>query len=174
VTNGDPEQPTKRIETEPDHPQAAPEPDQVPTGVPQPSEPRRRPLWPWLLGGLIGIAALGAAIGAWLGLRQSGPLSSQSPVSARPTIVVASPAPIVSASSSPIVSPVAPTAVPEAPPRAGTQYVVQPGDTLRSIAQQAYGDAEQWPRIYQANRDVIGPDPDALQAGTRLLLPAAD
>jgi nucleoid-associated protein YgaU len=48
---------------------------------------------------------------------------------------------------------------------------VQPGDTLRSIALQHYGDASQWPRIYQANQDVIGPDPDALKAGTRLRLP---
>jgi len=48
---------------------------------------------------------------------------------------------------------------------------VQPGDTLRSIAQDQYGDAGQWPKIYQANRDQIGDDPDALVAGQTLQIP---
>jgi nucleoid-associated protein YgaU len=42
---------------------------------------------------------------------------------------------------------------------------------MRSIAQQVYGDPALWPRIYDANRDVIGPNPDSLQAGTRLRIP---
>jgi nucleoid-associated protein YgaU len=54
---------------------------------------------------------------------------------------------------------------------ASTEYVVQPGDTLRSIALDQYGDAEQWQRIYQANRSTIGPNPDALVAGTKLEIP---
>ena len=52
------------------------------------------------------------------------------------------------------------------------QYVVQPGDTLRSIALDEYGDAEMWQTIYQANRSTIGPNPDALVAGTTLQIPA--
>jgi len=56
-------------------------------------------------------------------------------------------------------------------PAASTQYVVQPGDTLRSIALEQYGDAEQWQRIYDANRSAIGPNPDALVAGMTLEIP---
>jgi nucleoid-associated protein YgaU len=50
-------------------------------------------------------------------------------------------------------------------------YTVQPGDTLRSIAEEQYGDAEMWPKIYQANRDEIGSDPDNLVAGSTLTIP---
>jgi nucleoid-associated protein YgaU len=56
-------------------------------------------------------------------------------------------------------------------PGASTEYVVQPGDTLRSIALEQYGDAEQWQRIYQANRAMIGANPDALVAGSTLTIP---
>lgn len=63
-------------------------------------------------------------------------------------------------------------ASPSPPGGAGTTtYLVQPGDSLRSIALNVYGDANEWPRIYDANRDLIGPDPDALEAGTTLTLP---
>jgi nucleoid-associated protein YgaU len=50
---------------------------------------------------------------------------------------------------------------------------VQPGDTLRSIAHEVYDDANSWLRLYDANRDVIGPDPDTLQPGTLLRVPPA-
>jgi nucleoid-associated protein YgaU len=58
------------------------------------------------------------------------------------------------------------------PATAAIQYVVQPGDTLRSIARDQYGDAELWQTIYQANRSTIGPNPDALVAGKTLQIPA--
>jgi resuscitation-promoting factor RpfA len=102
-------------------------------------------------------------------------VSAQGSPGARPTIVIATAAPALSASSSPAPSVVVPTAVAASPgeqPSAYTEYVVQPGDTLRSIAEREYGDATQWPRIYDANRDVIGADPDTLVAGTTLRLPA--
>jgi lipoprotein-anchoring transpeptidase ErfK/SrfK len=41
-------------------------------------------------------------------------------------------------------------------------YVTQAGDNLTTIAEQFYGDASQWKRIYEANKTVIGPDPDKL------------
>ena len=52
-------------------------------------------------------------------------------------------------------------------------YVVQPGDTLSSIAREYYGDAwaTSWQRIYEANRDVIGDDPGRLQIGMTLDIP---
>jgi len=40
------------------------------------------------------------------------------------------------------------------------RYVVKQGDTLPKIAArpEIYGDAEKWPRLYEANRDIIGKD----------------
>lgn len=55
---------------------------------------------------------------------------------------------------------------------------VRPGDTLWSIAAEHLPDgadagdvAAAWPTWYQANRDVIGDDPDRLQPGQRLQPP---
>jgi nucleoid-associated protein YgaU len=62
-----------------------------------------------------------------------------------------------------------PPAVPASP--VVEEYVVEAGDTMRGVAQKVYGDADLWPRIYAANRDVVGPDPDALQVGMRLRIP---
>jgi nucleoid-associated protein YgaU len=36
------------------------------------------------------------------------------------------------------------------------QYAVEPGDTLSAIAQQFYGDASLYPRIYEANTNQLG------------------
>ena len=54
---------------------------------------------------------------------------------------------------------------------AGESYEIQPGDTLATIANQFYGDPTQWRRIYDANKDAIGPDPDKLKVGTKLTIP---
>jgi nucleoid-associated protein YgaU len=53
----------------------------------------------------------------------------------------------------------------------GDSYTVQSGDTLATIAQQYYGDSTQWRRIYDANKDTIGDDPDKLKLGTKLTIP---
>ena len=53
----------------------------------------------------------------------------------------------------------------------GSNYTVQPGDTLFSIAQQAYGDGNQWPVIYNANKQVIGSDPNVIRSGEVLFIP---
>jgi nucleoid-associated protein YgaU len=47
---------------------------------------------------------------------------------------------------------------------------VQAGETLGQIAQRYYNDANQWQRIYEANRSAIR-DPNALVVGTRLTIP---
>lgn len=59
------------------------------------------------------------------------------------------------------------------------EVVVRRGDTLWDIcARHLPGDATdaeiaaEWPRWYQANRDVIGPDPDRIQPGQRLRPPS--
>ena len=53
----------------------------------------------------------------------------------------------------------------------GTSYTVQQGDTLSSIAQQAYGNSNQWQVIYNANTQVIGSDPNRLVLGEVLFIP---
>jgi nucleoid-associated protein YgaU len=124
--------------------------------------------WLWLgiccvCAALLGLAAgVGVAVrGRSLGQGTTGETVS------RPTFVigvVASVSPIPGRSPSPVVA--------QSSPSTDTaDYIVQPGDTLRSIADSVYGDADQWPRIYDANRELIGPDPDALQAGMRLRTP---
>jgi nucleoid-associated protein YgaU len=100
-----------------------------------------------------------------------------------PTIVPsASVAPAVAPSpqrpplASPVPSPsavvlAAPTATSTAEPVAGETYEVQSGDTLLTIAREKLGDATQWRRIYDANKDVIGSDPDKLKIGMQLKIP---
>jgi nucleoid-associated protein YgaU len=118
-------------------------------------------------------AVAGTAIGATMGSRQGGPLSASGLAGARPTIIVATVGPSTSPSVAgvPSPSPRSSTVVAGATVVAASEYVVQSGDTLRSIAQDQYGDASLWPRIYEANHDAIGPDPDALIAGTKLRIP---
>jgi hypothetical protein len=55
----------------------------------------------------------------------------------------------------------------------GSTYTVQPGDTLSSIAKQAYGDDSEpsWRRIYTANQQVIGNNPNLLRPGEVLYIP---
>lgn len=54
--------------------------------------------------------------------------------------------------------------------RADRVHVVAYGDTLARIAQ-AYG--LRWQQVYDANRAVVGVDPDRIVAGQRLAIPAA-
>jgi LysM repeat protein len=57
-------------------------------------------------------------------------------------------------------------------PIAGSSYIVQQGDTLNSVAQQAYGDGNLWQEIYNANIQVIGNNPDVITPGTKLYIMA--
>lgn len=50
------------------------------------------------------------------------------------------------------------------------QYTVQPGDSLSAIAQQWYGDAAQYPRIFEANRDQLS-NPNLIFPGQVLRIP---
>ncbi len=54
---------------------------------------------------------------------------------------------------------------------AGGTYTVQAGDTLSSIATKVYGNSARWRDIYDANRGVIGADPNMIQVGMVLKLP---
>jgi nucleoid-associated protein YgaU len=63
---------------------------------------------------------------------------------------------------------------PSAPPReAEDTYTVKKGDSLSKIAKRVYGDAQQWRKIYEANRDIVGDNPDLIHPGQTLKLPRA-
>jgi nucleoid-associated protein YgaU len=55
---------------------------------------------------------------------------------------------------------------------AGSTYTVQPGDTLSKIAREFYGDAKQYMKIFNANRDQLK-DPDQIRPGQKLNIPEA-
>lgn len=62
---------------------------------------------------------------------------------------------------------------PSGPAAAGT-YVVRPGDSLSSIALAHPGPGsldERWRAIWNANREVVGDDPDLIHPGQALRLP---
>ncbi|WP_343081053.1 LysM peptidoglycan-binding domain-containing protein [Ostreiculturibacter nitratireducens] len=54
-----------------------------------------------------------------------------------------------------------------------TTYTVKEGDTLGSIAKAAYGSLD-YQIIFNANRQVLGANPNGLEPGTQLALPCAD
>jgi nucleoid-associated protein YgaU len=54
----------------------------------------------------------------------------------------------------------------------GRTYTVQKGDSLSKIAKREYGDAQQWRRIFEANRDAIK-DPDLIYPGQVFRIPDA-
>lgn len=51
-------------------------------------------------------------------------------------------------------------------------YTVVAGDTLSKIAKREYGDASQWHRIYEANKDTIK-NPDLIYPGQTFKIPDA-
>lgn len=69
---------------------------------------------------------------------------------------------------------------PQSSPQSPFTVDVQPGDSLWSITDDLLGsDADQpddisalWPSLHAANSDVIGPDPDHLEPGQVLVVPA--
>lgn len=72
-------------------------------------------------------------------------------------------------------------AVPVAPPPAGgggakppsqvKTHTVKSGESLSLIAQKYYGDMMQWPKIYEANKKVVGPNPNLILPGQVLVIP---
>lgn len=52
----------------------------------------------------------------------------------------------------------------------GKTYTVQPGDSLSKIAQQFYGKAGEYNKIFEANRDKLS-DPNKIQPGQVLNIP---
>jgi nucleoid-associated protein YgaU len=61
---------------------------------------------------------------------------------------------------------------PKAAAPAVESYTVVAGDSLSKIAKRVYGDANQWRRIFDANRDQIE-NPDLIHPGQKLKIPSA-
>lgn len=51
------------------------------------------------------------------------------------------------------------------------KHVVVSGDTLSGIAKKYYNDAGKYMKIYEANKDLIGDDPDLIKPGMELVIP---
>lgn len=64
----------------------------------------------------------------------------------------------------------APAAAAKTAAPAAQTYTIKSGDTLSKIAREHYGDANQWNRIFEANKDVIS-DPDKIYPGQTITIP---
>jgi len=49
-------------------------------------------------------------------------------------------------------------------------YVVKSGDSLSKIAKEVLGDAKRWPEIYEANKALIGDNPNLIHPGQKLVI----
>jgi nucleoid-associated protein YgaU len=49
-------------------------------------------------------------------------------------------------------------------------YTVVSGDSLSKIAKREYGNANDWPRIFEANKDILK-DPNKIFPGQKLKIP---
>jgi nucleoid-associated protein YgaU len=54
----------------------------------------------------------------------------------------------------------------------GRTHTVAKGESLSKIAKKYYGDAKQWPRIFEANKDTIK-NPDLIFPGQVITVPDA-
>jgi LysM repeat protein len=66
--------------------------------------------------------------------------------------------------------PEAPAAPPTPAAAPETLYEVKPGDTLSALAQRFYGKASLYPKIFEANRDILS-NPDLIKVGQKLKIP---
>ena len=51
------------------------------------------------------------------------------------------------------------------------KHVVESGESLSTIAKKHYDDAGKYLKIYEANKDVIGDDPNLIKPGMELVIP---
>lgn len=53
-----------------------------------------------------------------------------------------------------------------------TSYVVKSGDSLWKIAAKIYGHGDKWRTIYEKNKKLIGPNPNLIYPGQKLVIPS--
>jgi nucleoid-associated protein YgaU len=56
------------------------------------------------------------------------------------------------------------------PSQATREYTIKSGDSLSKIARQFYGNAAEWQKIYNANKDQIK-DPNLIYPGQKIKIP---
>lgn len=59
---------------------------------------------------------------------------------------------------------------PVQPSTPSRDYTIRSGDSLSKIAKEFYGNAADWQKIYQANKDTIK-DPDLIYPGQKIKIP---
>jgi nucleoid-associated protein YgaU len=52
-------------------------------------------------------------------------------------------------------------------------YTVRSGYSLSKIAKALMGDAKKWRQLYEANKDVVGNNPDLIKPGQVLKIPSS-
>ncbi len=87
----------------------------------------------------------------------------------RMTVKAPPPAPEASTSEAPSAA-ATPAAMPAAEAQADEVYVIKSGDTLGKIAQEFYGKASAYVKIFEANRGVIE-DPNKIYPGQTIRIP---
>jgi nucleoid-associated protein YgaU len=96
------------------------------------------------------------------------------PVTTPPPTYIETPQPGTAPARVEKLPPMKTAVVEKAPPpeklAPGSTYTVKKGDTLSSIAREAYGNANAWNKIFAANKDKIK-DPKKLTIGTVLKIP---
>lgn len=60
---------------------------------------------------------------------------------------------------------------PQNSPAKSSSYTVAKGDTLFKIAKAEYKDGAKWKKIYDANKKVIGKNPNDIKPGQKLVIP---
>jgi nucleoid-associated protein YgaU len=55
-------------------------------------------------------------------------------------------------------------------PKTQRDYTIKSGDSLSKIAREFYGNANDWQKIYQANKDTIK-DPNMIYPGQKIIIP---
>lgn len=126
--------------------------------------------------GMTPLEDLGAPAGPGAGRRPTEGSSSGGPIRLDlPPLETGREMPVERRVVRPAGTPVAPRTAPRAAPRAAprrtaSEYVVQKGDSLWSIASKVYGDPLGWVDIYRANQDVL-PDPQRIFPNQRLAIP---
>jgi 5'-nucleotidase len=100
--------------------------------------------------------------------------TAPAPTVAAPPPAAASPQRPALASPAPSPAVAAATASPATSADSEQTYEVKAGDTLLTISEEVYGDATKWRKIYDANKDLIGADPDKLKLEMKLKIPPKD